>query len=204
MSFKSWIKGVFKGPTMPTGPTASQLYSGPQAFSGYQPGQATAAQGNLNDLNEISRGGMTRADSMAQAAAQRQANAAESSQRGAVMQQAQARGTLNSGNAFLGNLMAQQQGANRAAESGTNLQIQAQNRRQGAATAAAGIDMQRAAATDQFNQWASGAQANALQTAYGNQMDRYQAQQANRDKWWDRISGLAGGIGGAIGAARSE
>lgn len=206
MSAKSTFSLLFGGPSIPTGPSAQQLYGGPKAFSGYQPGAATAGRGQegyttqaLGTLGQIANTGWSDADRAAQGQAQRQTARNEAGQRGAIMQQAQQRGTLNSGNTFLAGLMAQQQGANRNMENAANLQVAGANRRQGAAMGMAGLgqqltqnEMQRASAADQFNQWASGMQMNAVQGAYGNEMQRYQAQQDQSNQWWNRISGMAG------------
>lgn len=212
MSFKSVMKNLFGGSSIPMGPTAQQLYSGPQAFGSYRPEAAQGSQYDsysnaaLGALGDIAEGGWTQADQAAQGQAQRQANRAESSQRQAVMQQAQARGALNSGNAFLGSLQAQQGAATRANEAATSRSIAGADRRlQGAmgqaqiGQAMAGQQMQRGSAVDQFNQWATGANANALQTAYGNQMQRYQAQQQQQQQMWDRIMGLGSMAAGGIG-----
>ena len=177
-------------------PHANELYGGPQAFGTYRPEAANAGRGAeqysqnaLANLGQIANTGWSTADRAANQQAMRQVARNEAGQRGALMQQAQQRGTLNGGNAFLAGLLTQQQGANRNMENATNLQVAGANRRQNAAMGQAQIgqqltqnDMARAQATDQFNQWASGMQAQAVQ-------GQYEAQKNAADSWWHRISG---------------
>jgi hypothetical protein len=177
-------------------PKASDLYGGPRAFSGYQPNAATAGRENeqytrnaMGTLGQIANTGWSDADRAANQQAMRDVARNEAGQRGAVMQQAQQRGTLTGGNTFLAGLLAQQEGANRNMENATSLQVAGANRRQGAAMGMAGLgqqltqnDMARAQAADQFNQWASGMQAQAVQ-------GQYEAEKSASDSWWHRISG---------------
>jgi hypothetical protein len=200
-----FFKGLLTGPQAPHPLTAQDLYSGPAGFGDYRPETASAGRESeanttqaLGTLGEIANTGWSTADRAAQGQAQRQSARNESSQRGAVMQNAAARGQLNGGNTFLAGLSAQQGGANRNMEAATDLSIAGAQRRQGAAMGQAQLgqqltenEFQRAGATDQFNQWATGMQSAATQGAYDSRLAAYQAKQANRQKWIDRITGLA-------------
>ena len=201
------FKGFFKGPSMPSALTENQLYSGPRAFGDYRPEAATAGAGAYNTLRQVSQTGWTGADRGAFAAQQRQAAAGEQAQRGAIMQDAAARGQASGGLQFAGALAAQQGGANRAQEAGAQQAMAGADRRLGASQAMGQMDMQRAGATDQFNQWATGAQTNAVQGAYDSQMGQYAAKAARRQQMFSNIANLAGsatGTGMAIRAARRE
>lgn len=202
--------GLFSFNKPPPALRAEQLYNGPRAFGGYQPGAATAGQQYdkfsdqaLGQLGQVARTGFTDVDRAAQRQSQQQAAMGEKAQRGAVMQDAAARGQLNAGSTFLAGLVTQQQGANRAQDAATNLQIEGANRRNAATMNMAGLgqqmsaqQMQRASATDQFNQWASGMQAQAAQGVYDSEQARYQQLQDQQGQWWDRITGMAGMMGG--------
>lgn len=209
-----WFKGLFKGPTMPTAPTAAQLYSGPQAFSGYQPEAARvqtnpAAMAALQQLQGMSTTGWSATDQAAQQQSQRQAALGEQSQRAGVMQQAAMRGQAGGGAALAGALAAQQGGADRANAAASDFAARGADRRLGATQAAGSMGMgltdqatQRASATDQFNQWASGAQSAATQGAYDNAMTQYQAQAAKRKQMWDRVTGGISGLTSVIQTRR--
>jgi hypothetical protein len=179
---------------MPKGPSAQDLYGGPRAFSGHQTEQAQAAQPYLSTLNQISRTGFTPTDRGAFAQQQQQANQGEQAQRGAIEQNAAARGQLGGGLQFAQALAAQQGGANRAQEAGTQMAVAGADRRMAATQAGANLAGQAGAANDAFNQFATGAQAGAAQGAYQNQMAGYQQKKANQQQWWDRLSGLAGNL----------
>lgn len=198
----------FKGPKVPTGPTAAELYRGPAAFSGYETQQSGVSQGNaeqrqaMQGVGEVARTGWTGLDSLAQQQAQRQANLGEKSQRGAVTQQAQMRGQGSGGAMLAGALAAQQGGANRSAESAANLATQGADRRFGATQALGQMGaqynqqgQQQAASNDAFNQWASGQQTNATMGAYGAEMDRYNAKAAQNAQQWSNLTGVLGAFG---------
>jgi hypothetical protein len=187
-----WFHNLFAGPTAPKPLTASQLYSGPQAFGTYRPEAASAGNAQLANLDQVARSGWTNTDRAAFQNAQTQANLGEQAQRGALQQDAAARGAMNAGTSFVAALAAQQGGANRANQAATDMASHGADRRLGASTAAAGLQQQQAQAADNFNQWASQMQANAVQGANASQWQGYQQQQANSDRWWDRLTGLAG------------
>lgn len=201
-----WFKSMFSNPSVPKAPTSQQLYSGPGAWSGYQPGAATAgaeydthSRSALSNLGEISRTGWSATDQQANQQAQRQAAQGEQNQRASVQQQAQMRGQGGGGAMLAGSLAAQQGGANRAQDSATNLARQGADRRMQASGQAAQLGQglsqlagQRAGATDQFNQWAQGMQTAAAQQQFDNQMARSQAKQDQANAWWGRITGALG------------
>jgi hypothetical protein len=197
-----WFKNLFKGPSMPHAPTASELYGGPRAFSDYRPEAANAGGAALGALNQIARTGWSPTDMAAQAQAQTQANRNEQAQRGAVMQDARARGMGGGGLQFSGALAAQQGGANAAAQAGAGLAMAGADRRLGAASAAGDLEMQRASSTDQFNQWASGQQTAATMGAYEGAMSQYEAKAAKRKQMLDRITGGISGLTSVIQSRR--
>lgn len=188
--------GDFFSPPKKKLPTANEIYSGPRAFSNYRTEGASAGnegiglqRGQLGTLDQIAKTGWSSADQGAQRQAQRQAAQGEQAQRGAVMQNAAARGQLNGGMQFAGAMAAQQGAANRAAASADSIAQAGADRRFGATQAIAGIgqgiagqQMQQAQSQDQFNQFAAGMQAQA-------RTGEYDAQKANQDSWWHRMSG---------------
>jgi hypothetical protein len=174
-----WLKKKGKAPDAPS---ANDLYSGPRAFGDYRPEAASAAAGEIDQLGQMSRTGWNATDRNAFGQMQKQANQAEKSQRGAVMQQAASQGQMNGGMAFAGALGAQQGSANRALDAGVQQANIGADRRMAATQAGAGLKMQQAGATDQFNQWASGIQLEAKKASY-------EASKAKKDSWWKRVSG---------------
>lgn len=211
MSAKSWFKKTFGKSKVPTGPTAAELYSGPQAFSGYRPEAANvqanqpalqAAQGAMGQFQQMANEFGSRQGSPAQnaqmAAFLRQQQAASAGQRQAALQGAAARGTATGGAGLQAGLAGASSDANAAANAGAQLAGQAAQNRMAALGSAGQMglslndaEMQRqmgnAQAADEFNRWAQEQQANARQVAYGN------AQQAaaDRRRIWERI-GQAG------------
>ncbi len=179
MDAMHWLKK--KGKT-PNAPTASELYGGPRAFGDYRPEAASAAAGEIGQLEGMSKTGWNATDRGAFGQMQRQANQAEQSQRGAVMQKAASQGQMNGGMAFAGALGAQQGAANRALDAGVQQANTGADRRLAATQAGAGLKMEQAGATDQFNQWASGIQLEAKKASY-------EASKAKKDSWWKRVSG---------------
>jgi hypothetical protein len=148
---------------------------------------AQAAQMDaLSRFGDISREGFTDLDRQALDQSFMQSRREEQAQRDAALLAAQRRGDASGGNALLGSLMAQQGGANRAAQYGTDIAIEGRNRAMQAlgayGNAASNIRSQsfgeqatRGGAVDQFNQWAAGQRssdvgqlmgANAAQTQY--------------------------------------
>jgi hypothetical protein len=183
------------------------LYRGPLAFTGYQPNAAQATTGlganaqqqALADLSNTAARGFTEEDSRQIGIAQRSADNAESSQRQGMQQEAQRRGQGNGGLQFAGALAAQQGGADRLRASNENIAAQGAQNRFGANQAlfGAGAQMEgqavaRGAATDAFNQWASGREGDATQQAYANALGVDTSAQAEEDAYWDRLMGILG------------
>jgi hypothetical protein len=192
------------GGGIPRGPTAEQLYGGPEAFSGYTPeaargdpaGQA-AARAALGQMGQWAQGTMTGADQAAMQQAQFTGEQASRSALDAIAQQAAMRGTGGGGLDYLARAAAAQSGANMAAQLASQQAQAMQDRQfgatQGLAAMGLGLDtqaMQRGGAIDDFNRWATGASADAAQQAYQNVMARWQAKQDQRQQRMDAIRGF--------------
>lgn len=217
-----WFKGVFKPAKMPkpptSAPTAADLYSGPAAFSGYRPeaanvtGDATgraAASEALRQIQGVAQTGSTPQQAQQMAAFLRQGQQATAGARQAALQGAAARGTASGGAGLLAGLAGSSADADAAANAAAGMATQAENRRYDAINQAAnlgmGMDAQafgqgqaNAQAMDQFNQFATGANFNAQQGAFGNQMALYDAELARaqakaeqRRARWNAITGIA-------------
>lgn len=167
-----------------------------------------AARQALATLQQVGREGWTPVDRLALAAAQRQSARGEQAQRGALMQQAQARGLGGSALGFGGALQAQQGAADRANDYASQIAIAGRDRALGATQASANLGMgiddvafsqaaQRAAAVDAANQWFTGRQDEAAAQAYQAQLGAWQLGEQQRQA---RLQALMGGISGAFGA----
>lgn len=188
------------------------------------PSAEAAQRQALGQLQQVGAQGWTDADRAALGAGQRQAAQFERSQRDAVMQSARARGMGGSGMAFMGSMMAQQAGADRAADTAANLGMEGRQRALTALQSGAGLAGQmrdqsfgqqaaRAGALDEFNQSnfanrmgitdaRAGAQQNAAQYWQLRAQDAYQRR---RNKWGDvmnMISGAGNTIASIWGASR--
>lgn len=167
-----------------------------------------AAREALTTLQQVGREGWTPVDRLALAAAQRQSARGEQAQRGALMQQAQARGLGGSALGFGSALQAQQGAADRANDYASQIAIAGRDRALGATQASANLGMgiddvafsqaaQRAAAVDAANQWFTGRQDEAAAQAYQAQLGSWQLGEQQRQA---RLQALMGGISGAFGA----
>jgi hypothetical protein len=204
--FKTWIKDAFGKAKVPDGPTAEQLYGGPQAFSSYQP-NAARAQGDAASMDAVRRtlGGWDQtyqqnrdpnAFSTAQMApfqaALRQQQQASSGARQAATQAAAARGSATGGAGLQAGLAGVSGDANAAANAAANLAGDIYSQRQNAAMQSLGAqgqlgmqlndtafaqDQSTKAAQDAFDQWASEQQAASRQQGYQN---AYNAAEARR------------------------
>lgn len=203
----NWFRGAFAGMKPPKmdvqAPTAGQLYSGPQAWSGYRPEAANAqgdaaslqaARGALGQLQGVADQGVTAQGRQQMAAHLRQAQQASSGSRQAALQGASARGTSTGGAGLAAGLSGSAADANAAADAAAALTAQGEQNRIGAMNSVGslgmGLDQQtyaqeagRGSAADAFNQWASEQQAGALQQGYQNEMADYEARkQAARER----------------------
>ena len=192
----------------PSAPTAAPV--SPIAMAqvrGDQQGMDAARQA-LATLQQVGREGWTPVDRLALAAAQRQSARGEQAQRGALMQQAQARGLGGSALGFGSALQAQQGAADRANDYASQIAIAGRDRALGATQASANLGMgiddvafsqaaQRAAAVDAANQWFTGRQDEAAAQAYQAQLGAWQLGEQQRQA---RLQALMGGISGAFGA----
>lgn len=189
---------------------ATQSGNSPIAMAqvrGDQQGMDAARQA-LATLQQVGREGWTPVDRLALAAAQRQSARGEQAQRGALMQQAQARGLGGSALGFGSALQAQQGAADRANDYASQIAIAGRDRALGATQASANLGMgiddvafsqaaQRAAAVDAANQWFTGRQDEAAAQAYQAQLGAWQLGEQQRQA---RLQALMGGISGAFGA----
>ena len=151
----------------------------------------------LRQMQDIgAQGGYTSLERDQIAQAQRQAAAAEKSQRDAQVQQMQMRGMAGGGGEMAARLAAQQGGANRASADATNIATQAQMRALQAMQAGGqiGADQQaaatnRAQAIDAFNQANTNRQQGVAQRNAAAQTG------ARQQQTQDRMSILAGATG---------
>lgn len=131
-----------------------------------------AQRQTMAQYGQIANQGYTDLDRRALDQAFQQSRREEQSQRGAVMDAAARRGDVSGGNTLMGSLAAQQGGANRAAEFGTNTAIEGRRRAMEALAAQGNMagqmrsqgvseQAQRGGALDAFNQWSSGNIMNA-------------------------------------------
>lgn len=226
--FRKWVKKTFKTKKMALvpadAPTAEQLYSGPAAFSGYQP-EAARAQGDqagvdaartsLGQLQGLAQTGWTDTGRGQYEAMLRRGQQASAGVRQAALQGAAARGTASGGAGLLAGLAGGQQDANAAADAAVGFAAQGEQNRMGASQAAGSLGMgldaqqfgqqfERGSATDQFNQFATGAGFDAQQTAWGNRMQQYEARAAREaEQHRRRMARLSLGISSGIQAAGS-
>ncbi len=145
----------------------------------------------------MSANGWTQQDQAQIRTAQQASDAAESSQRQGLLQEAQRRGQGGGGLQFASALAGQQGGADRMRSGVENIAAQgAQNRFSanqalfGAGGQLEGQAVARGAATDAFNQWASGREGAANQQVYENANNMEQRDQDQENKYWDRLGGL--------------
>jgi hypothetical protein len=181
------------------------LYRGPLAYTNYTPEAARATSGigdnaqkdALRDLSGMASNGWTQTDMAMQGMQQRQADASERSQRAGIQQQAAMRGQGGGGLQFAGALAAQQGGADRARDSATQIGVQgAQNRASasqalfGAGSQLEGQAVARGAATDAFNEWASGRESAAIMQAYENASGVDETARKEESDYWNRLAGI--------------
>lgn len=171
---------------------AEEMRSGGSALANLaaDPMDVLAQRQTMAQYGDIAREGYTDLDRRALDQAFQQSRREEQSQRGAVMDAAARRGDVSGGNALAGSLMAQQGGANRANQFGTNVALEGRRRAMEALAAQGNMatnmrgqgfseQAQRGGAIDAFNQWSSGALMNAR-----NGQAQYQLQQADAAAPW--------------------
>lgn len=231
-----WFKNTFGRPKAPkapaSAPTAAQLYTGPQAYSGFRPQAAQAtgdasgldqARSSMTGLADLGRTGWTDTGRGQYESMLRRGQQASAATRQAALQGAQARGTAQGGAGLLAGLSGGQQDANAAADAAVGFAAQGEQNRMGAQQAAGslgmGLDAQRfgqslqtGAAQDAFDTGAADRQSAATQQEFSNQMalyqaamDRYNAQMEQRAaRWSAALGGITGGATAIASAARKE
>ena len=175
----------------------------PLGAQGSQVGQQAAQQAlDLLRPYATSANGLTSADNAAMGAANNSAALQSQAMIQSLAQQAAMRGVGNAGLTQTMQAQAAQQGANNAAQMGSNILGMAQNRKMQAigalGQAGMGLDtqaMQRGSIVDQFNQNATNSQGQAALAAYGT---RVNDQQLEGQKW-DRLTGAATSALGMFG-----
>jgi hypothetical protein len=153
---------------------AEEMRSGGSALANLaaDPMDVLAQRQTMAQYGDIAREGYTDLDRRALDQAFQQSRREEQSQRGAVMDAAARRGDVSGGNALAGSLMAQQGGANRANQFGTNVALEGRRRAMEALAAQGNMagqmrsqgvseQAQRGGAIDAFNQWSTGNLQNA-------------------------------------------
>ena len=140
--------------------------------------QAQMAQlGALQQLQQ--QGGMNAQDKANLAGIQQQENQNEAGNRAAILQNAQMRGTGNSGNSLLAQLVSQQGSVNRQNANDLNVAGMAQNRalQAGGQAATLGGNMQQQSFNQQAQQAAAQNAINQFNAQSGNQVNMFNAQQ---------------------------
>ena len=153
---------------------AEEMRSGGSALANLaaDPMDVLAQRQTMAQYGDIAREGYTDLDRRALDQAFQQSRREEQSQRGAVMDAAARRGDVSGGNTLAGSLMAQQGGANRANQFGTNVALEGRRRAMEALAAQGNMatnmrgqgfseQAQRGGAIDAFNQWSTGNLQNA-------------------------------------------
>ena len=179
-----------------------EIYADPTAQYGlaYDPNYQAGTEAQMRALRQMqeigAQGGYTGLERDQIAQAQRQAAAAEKSQRDAQVQQMQMRGMVGGGGEMAARLAAQQGGANRASADATNIATNAQMRALQAMQAGGQIGAQqqthatnRAQAIDAFNQANTNRQQGVAQRNAASQTA------ARQQQTQDRMSVLAGATG---------
>lgn len=187
---------------------AEQIRAEGSALQGLaaDPLDVLAQRQTMSRYGTIANQGYTDVDRRALDQAFQQSRREEQSQRGAVMDAAARRGDVSGGNTLASSLAAQQGGANRANQFGTNVAIEGRRRAMEALAAqgnmagqmrAQGVSeqAQRGGALDAFNQWTSGQLMNARSGQAQYQIGR--AQELAPWKPGDLISRIGEGVGTA-------
>lgn len=168
-------------------------------------GNQTGTQAAMNALantQRIANTGWTSQDRAAMGAADRASQRSAQAAIGALAQQGRARGTGGGGQTFAAMAGAAQQAANASADRGASIAQMGAERRAQASQALAGMglgmdsqafgqNMQRAGAVDEFNRYATGANANALQQAYQNRRQYQEDENARRERMMNNINQMS-------------
>lgn len=120
------------------------------------PQLAAIQQNVLSRLGEVGREGFTDLDRRAMEQAQFQAAQGEKAQRDAALSAAARRGDASGGNALMSSLMAQQGGANRASQYGTDIGLAGRQRSLQALSEQGAMAGQMIGRQDGLMQWATG------------------------------------------------
>lgn len=171
-----------------------------------------AQRQTMAQYGTIANQGYTDTDRRALDQAFRQSQREEQSQRGAVMDAAARRGDVSGGVGLMGALAAQQGGADRASEFGTNVALEGRRRAMEALAAQGSMagqmrnqgvseQAQRGGALDAFNSWRTGQQsqdAGMLMNARSGQAQNYQANAdrlaQQRQAMSDQTGQIVGGV----------
>ena len=179
----------------------------PLGAQGSQVGQQAAQQAlDLLRPYATSANGLTSSDNAAMGAANNSAALQSQAMIQSLAQQAAMRGVGNAGLTQTMQAQAAQQGANNAAQMGSNILGMAQNRKMQAigalGQAGMGLDtqaMQRGSLVDQFNQNATNSQGNAMLQAYQGSVQDQQLQIQRMNQMFGMIQPMMGGMGGMGG-----